>query len=194
MGQEFGQTAEWNASPRAWIGTCCNSPITSGLSGARSRPQPRCIAPRLRSLRPRLRARGLSNGSSRTIGRIRFWPGCGSARMMGIAPGGDRYRISRPVPRPGYRVGLPHAGPLARNPEHRRGQLRWFRGCRQSWGRSRRRTSAHGTVIRPRRRFSCHHSPLFTLNSCRADPQSIITRDSVASTRQDGFGRRSSYE
>ena len=107
-----------------------------------------------------------SAGSRSTTRCIRCSPGCASAararRPVAVVAN------FTPVPRIGYRIGLPLPGTLARDPEHRRRRLRRQRLRQRRSGRRRRARRARAT--RARRRSRCRRSPRCGL-STTANPR-----------------------
>ena len=78
MGQEFGQTTEWNAARVAAL-VAARPLAASGRPGARPRPQPHLSRDARRSMRATA-SRRASAGSSSTTTASRCWPSCGGAR------------------------------------------------------------------------------------------------------------------
>ena len=120
MGQEFAQGREWNFD----TGLDWPSLSIGWHSGVQAlvRDCNRLLWRGTRAARARLRSATAFAGSSSTMPTIPCSRGCAS-RGDGARPVAVIANFT-PVPRPGYRIGLPAAGPLARDPEYRRRRLR----------------------------------------------------------------------
>ena len=122
MGGEFAPGARVEPRGPRSTGTCSSEPEHARRPGARPRPQPRSTATSPRCGRS-TSSRPASAGSSRTTRASNV---LAFARLGATAARG-RWCAScnfSPVPRDGYRVGLPARRALARGAEHRLGVLR----------------------------------------------------------------------
>ena len=131
MGQEFGQRSEWNFAGAARL-----APAATTRRTAACRLLVRDLNRLYRDL-PALHARDCEAEGFRWIvaddaaQSVFAWLRLGAGRSR-------RWWCScnfTPVPRADYRIGLPHAGALAGDAEHRRRRL-WRLGPRQSRARS----------------------------------------------------------